>query len=51
MGLDIDYVFAKKELEKLEKILSSIEHGKRGDICDDIIKLVNKIEKKYVINK
>ena len=47
MGMDVDYVVANQNIEKLEKLLSSQPHGEREAICDDIIEFVTKMEEKY----
>ena len=47
MGLDIDYVFAKKALENIESIVGDIDHGEREEIADDILKFEKAICKKY----
>lgn len=47
MPLDVDYIAAKQSIEKLEKILSDIQHSEREEIADDIILFVDKIRKKY----
>lgn len=47
MGMDVDFLFAEEAIEKLKRILSSIQHGEREQIADDIIEFVDKIEKKY----
>ena len=47
MGMDVDYIFAKDAIDRLEKLLTSLEHGEREEIADDIIEAVAKLEKKY----
>ena len=47
MGLDVDYVFAKRAIDELEKLLSDQPHGQREKIADDIILLVNELKAKY----
>jgi hypothetical protein len=47
MGLDIDYVFAKQAIEELEQLVSSIHHGEREEIADDIIAFVDEMTEKY----
>lgn len=47
MGLDVDYLAAKQAIEKLEKILSDQQHGKREKIADEIIEFVEKMRIKW----
>ena len=47
MGLDVDYLPAKQAIEKLEKILSDQQHGKREKIADEIIEFVEKMRIKW----
>ena len=47
MGMDIDYIAAKKAIEDLEKLLNNKEHGEREEIADDIIEFVKKMKVKY----
>ena len=47
MGMDVDYVVAKDEIKKLEKIVFDLNHGERESICDDIIEFVKLMEEKY----
>lgn len=47
MGLDVDYIAGSQAIEKLEELLSDVEHGEREEIADDIIEFVDKISKKY----
>ncbi len=43
MGMDIDFLAADQAIDKLKKKLSSIDHGKREKIADEIILAVDKI--------
>ena len=45
--MDVDYIAGKQAIEKLEKLLSDKEHGKREEIADDIIEFVKNMEVKY----
>jgi hypothetical protein len=47
MGLDVDYIAAKQAIDKLEEIISNIQHGEREQIADDVILFVEKMEVKY----
>lgn len=47
MPIDIDYLWAKQEIESLEALLEKLPHGKRKEISDDIIEFVSKMEAKY----
>jgi len=47
MGLDVDYIAAKKAVEKIEKTLENVPHGKREKIADDIIEFSEKLKEKY----
>jgi hypothetical protein len=51
MGMDIDYIVAKRKINELEGILNGIESGEREGICDDIIQLVDRIKNKYIDKK
>lgn len=46
MGLDVDYIFAKDSIDKLEKYLQSFPHGEREEVADKIIDLVDEFLKK-----
>lgn len=46
MGMDIDYVFAKKAIDELHELLSTQEHGERKEIADDIIGFVEQMKEK-----
>jgi len=43
MGMDIDFIAADQAIDKLKKKLSSIDHGEREKIADEIILAVDKI--------
>ena len=47
MGLDVDYIASKQAIESLEEIISSIEHGERKQIADDVIEFSKKMKEKY----
>ena len=47
MGMDIDYIAGKQAIEKLDDFFGDLQHGKRGKVADDIIKMVDEIIKKY----
>ena len=47
MGMDVDAVVAQDYIDKLKSLVSSLPHGERSDICDDIIEFYEKIEDKY----
>ena len=47
MGMDVDAVWARRELEKLSDLISEQPHGERKDICDDIIDFVEQMYEKY----
>lgn len=47
MGMDIDYIAAKKAIKDLEKLLGDKEHGEREQIADDIIEFVEKMKVKH----
>lgn len=47
MPLDVDAVFAMDAIEVLTKLVSNQPHGERGEIADDIIEFVDKMEQKY----
>lgn len=47
MGMDVDFVVARRELETIEFILQSLPHGERSDICDDLIRVTQFLSKKY----
>ena len=41
MGMDIDYLAATVKIQELQKLLESIEHGKREEIADAIIEMID----------
>ena len=43
MGVDVDFLVADQAINKLKNKLSSIEHGERKKIADEIILAVDKI--------
>ena len=45
--MDVDYVVAGMTLDELGKLLSSLPHGERSDICDDYEEFLEKMKKKY----
>lgn len=47
MGMDIDFVVARREVETIKFILESLPHGERSDICDDLTKITQLLAKKY----
>lgn len=47
MALDIDFIAAKEAIDKLRKLLSSLEHGEREGIADDIEEFVGNMERKW----
>lgn len=47
MGMDVDYIAADQAIDRLSELLSSYPHGKREEIADDIIEMVEIIEKKW----
>jgi hypothetical protein len=47
MGLDVDYIAGSQAIEKLEELLSDIEHGEREEIADEIIEFVDQLSEKY----
>lgn len=47
MGMDVDAVVAKQQIEKLSKIVLNLPHGEREEICDDIIEFVKLMSEKY----
>ena len=47
MGMDVDAVFARTALENIQDIVGKLPHGKREEICDDIVGFQNMICKKY----
>ena len=47
MGMDVDYIVAKKAIKDLEKLLGDQKHGEREQIADDIIEFVKKMKVKY----
>jgi len=47
MGLDVDYITAKQAIEKVQKTLSTQQHGEREEIADEIIEFAEKLEKKW----
>lgn len=48
MGLDVDYIAAKDALDEIKKILSSIDHGEREEIADEIIAFAEQLKTKYM---
>ena len=49
MPLDVDYIAGKQAIDKLHKLLSDQPHGEREEIADEIIELVDAMEKKWTI--
>lgn len=47
MGIDVDFIAGKEGLDKVSKLLSDQEHGKRGNIADDIIRFASAMKEKY----
>lgn len=47
MPMDVDYIAGKQALDSLYKLLSSIPHGEREAIADDIIEMEEKLQEKY----
>ena len=47
MPLDVDAVVAHQYIEKLSRLVGSLPHMKREEICDDIIEFVDKMEEKH----
>ena len=47
MGMDVDAIVARQAIEKIGKVLLSVEHGEREEITDEIIEFSKKLEKKF----
>lgn len=45
--MDVDYVVARLTLDELDKLLDSLPHGERSNICDDYEEFLEKMKKKY----
>lgn len=47
MGLDVDAIAAKDAIEKIEKVVSNLPHGKRKGIANEIIEFAEELKRKY----
>lgn len=47
MGMDVDMVFGKRACDDLVKLISSLPHGERTEIVNDVLKFVSEMQRKW----
>lgn len=45
--MNVDWVVAKMEMDKLRKIFRTTKEENQGEMCDDIIEFVKMMDEKY----